>query len=205
MHEDITVRAMAERRSAYLAGHDQLTGLPNRYQFSTFLDDVACKRRRISDQVAVFMLDLDGFKNVNDTLGHAAGDQLLATVARRLQDCVRETDLVARLGGDEFAIIQLLQSDESPAVEALASRIVATVADPIDIDGCSVCIGVSIGISLLPRDGTDPRELLHKADLALYATKAVGKNGFRIFHQDMAANDSERKARKTDLRESVQK
>jgi diguanylate cyclase (GGDEF)-like protein len=205
IHEDITVRAMAERRSAYLAGHDQLTGLPNRYQFSTFLDDIACKRRRISDHVAVFMLDLDRFKNVNDTLGHAAGDQLLATVARRLQDCVRETDLVARLGGDEFAIIQMLDGNEHPAVEALASRIVAAVAAPIAIDGHPIGIGVSIGISLLPGDGTDPRELLGKADLALYATKAAGKNGFRIFHPDMAANDSERKKRKTDLRESVQK
>jgi diguanylate cyclase (GGDEF)-like protein len=151
------------------------------------------------------MLDLDRFKNVNDTLGHAAGDQLLAAVARRLQDCVRETDLVARLGGDEFAIIQILQSDEDHAVEALASRIVAAIAAPIVIDGCPVGIGVSVGISLLPRDGTDPQELLHKADLALYATKAAGKNDFRIFRQDMDANDSAQKARKEDLREALQK
>jgi diguanylate cyclase (GGDEF)-like protein len=205
MHEDITVRANAERHSAYLAGHDQLTGLPNRYQFSAFLDDIASKRRRLSDHVAVFMLDLDGFKNVNDTLGHGAGDQLLVTVARRLQDCVRETDLVARLGGDEFAIVQMLDGDEHLAVEALASRIVAAVAAPIAIDSYPIGIGVSIGISLLPGHGTDPQELLRKADLALYATKAAGKNGFRIFHPDMAANHVERRARKKDLREALQK
>jgi diguanylate cyclase (GGDEF)-like protein len=205
IHEDITVRANNERRIAYVAGHDQLTGLANRHQFSEFLEQVSGKHRRASDQFALLMLDLDKFKEVNDRLGHAAGDILLSTVARRLKDCTRDTDLVARLGGDEFAIIQRLDDQRKDAAIALARRVIDAVCQPIDLDGLTVNVGTSIGIALKPEHGALSAELMRKADLALYAAKAAGRNDYRIYDDQIAAAGSEMRTIEQDLRDALQR
>jgi diguanylate cyclase (GGDEF)-like protein len=188
VHEDITLRANAEREIAYLAGHDQLTGLPNRHQFSQYLDQLKKQRRRTDDRTAIFMLDLDGFKGVNDTLGHAVGDKLLVLVAQTLTSCLRETDFIARFGGDEFVIVQRVDVARQDAVASLATRIIQQVSQPADIDGYPVNIGVSIGVCLSQTHGTDFSDALKKADLALYETKAAGKNQFRIFQDEVLSN-----------------
>ena len=205
VHEDITVRTDNERKIAYLAEHDQLTGLPNRHYFSQFLGNVAGKDQGTGDNFAVLMLDLDRFKNVNDTLGHAAGDLLLATVAGRLKACTRETDLLARLGGDEFAIIQYTEDHGHEAAIALALRIIESVSEAIELGGKMVNVGTSIGIALCPEHGRVPADLMRKADLALYATKAAGRNDFRIYDTSMSASDDDQKARELDLRDALQR
>lgn len=186
VHEDITLRANAEREIAYLAGHDQLTGLPNRHQFSQYLAQLTRQRRRTDDRTAIFMLDLDGFKRVNDTLGHAVGDKLLVLVAQTLTQCLRETDFIARFGGDEFVIVQRVDFARRHAVASLATRIIQQISQPADIDGYPVNIGVSIGVCLSPTHDTDFSDALRKADLALYETKAAGKNQFRIFPDEVS-------------------
>ena len=203
IHEDITVRANAERKIAHLARHDQLTGLPNRYEFSGFLEEAVANNKRSGDKIAVFMLDLDGFKTVNDTFGHGAGDLLLQAVAQRLKTCVRHADLVARLGGDEFAIIQYIDKEEREAAIALALRIIDAISDAFDLSGQAIHVGISIGISLCPEQGISPEDLIQKADLALYATKAAGKNDFRIYELSMSASDDDQKALERDMRQAL--
>ena len=205
IHEDITARAHNEKQIAYLAEHDQLTGLANRHHFSKFLAEISENSKRKSDKFAVFMLDLDRFKAVNDTLGHAAGDLLLTTIAGRLKACTRETDLVARLGGDEFAIVQNIEDHGHEAAIALALRIVEAVAEPIDLNGTMAGVGTSIGIAICPEHGRLPDDLMKKADLALYATKAAGRNDFRIYNAAMSASDDDQKARERDLRDALQR
>jgi diguanylate cyclase (GGDEF)-like protein len=134
----------------------------------------------------VLMLDLDRFKAVNDTLGHAAGDQLLKDVAARLKASLRETDVVARIGGDEFAIIQEGEVEQRAAAITVARRIIDVIAKPFDLDGRPASIGASIGIAFAPEHGDDPEQLMKCADMALYAAKGAGRNDCRIFGSDMA-------------------
>jgi diguanylate cyclase (GGDEF)-like protein len=203
-HEDITDRVRGERRIAHLAQHDLLTGLPNRAYFTQLLDgSVKARDGTVADNFAVFMLDLDRFKQVNDTLGHAAGDQLLCEVAERLKVAIRDTDVLARLGGDEFAIIQPLDNSAHEGAIALALRIIQAIERPFDLDGHEVNIGTSIGIALAPQDGRDPRDLLKKADLALYAAKADGRNDFRLFQPEMVKAADTQKALENDLRKAI--
>ena len=209
-HEDITDRARNEQKIAYLAEHDLLTGLPNRAFLTNMLEGAIRLRDNIAtDNFAVFMLDLDRFKNVNDTLGHAAGDQLLIEIARRLKGTLRDSDVLARLGGDEFAIIQPLESRENPqdneATIALALRIIDTIAQPIELNGHQVTVGTSIGISRSPSDGRDPKELFKMADLALYAAKADGRNDFRLYRPEMMRNAEAHKIIENELREAIGK
>jgi diguanylate cyclase (GGDEF)-like protein/PAS domain S-box-containing protein len=164
----------AEERLRHLAMHDGLTGLPNRMYFCERLEQALWKCRR-RGQLAVLMLDLDRFKDVNDTLGHAAGDIVLQEVARRLSAVTRGDDVVARLGGDEFAIL-LSQADEEAAA-AVALRVAACLADPIAVDPVLVDIDASTGIAVCPRDGRDADALLRRADVAMYAAKRR-KGGF---------------------------
>jgi diguanylate cyclase (GGDEF)-like protein len=203
-HEDITDRARSEQKIAHLARHDMLTGLPNRAFFTQMLDGPVNGRDNVvTNAFAVFMLDLDKFKQVNDTLGHAAGDQLLVEVARRIKAIIRETDILARLGGDEFAIVQPLESAEAEQAISLALRIVDTIALPFDLDGHRVNIGTSIGIALAPQDGHDPGDLVKKADVALYAAKAEGRNDFRLFKPHMVQAADQQKALENDLRQAI--
>lgn len=204
-HEDVTERAQNARKIAYLAQHDVLTGLANRAQFAERLDEVSKRQRRHCDGFAVLMLDLDKFKSVNDTLGHAAGDQLLKEVAERLKSPLRETDVLARLGGDEFAIIQDYQPDQHQAAIAVALRIIDLLGRPFDIRGQQVNIGTSIGIAFAPEHGTEPGELMKLADLALYATKAAGRNDFRIFTPAMIEAEHAHRASEAELREAMER
>lgn len=164
--------------------HDALTGLPNRMKFEHALEDAVRQGIRDDTLSAVFMLDLDGFKPVNDAMGHAVGDEVLIEVGRRLKLAMRGTDVVARLGGDEFAIVQYRLNSPGDA-DRTAERILHEIRQPFDIKGQSVAIGVSIGVSLCPQHGIDQDELLEDADLALYQAKRAGRNTFKAFTDSM--------------------
>ncbi|MGA3403323.1 MAG: diguanylate cyclase, partial [Acetobacteraceae bacterium] len=200
-YEDITERRAAEARIAHLAHHDGLTNLPNRVLFrDTLVHALALARR--GHLLALLCLDLDQFKAVNDTLGHPVGDGLLQAVARRLQECLRETDAVARLGGDEFAIVQT--AIESPIdATGLADRLIALIEAPFEIEGHQIVIGTSIGIAFAPQDGLDADELLKNADLALYRAKFDGRGVYRLFHTGMDAEIQARRVLELDLRQAL--
>ena len=203
LHEDITQRRRQEQEITHLARHDVLTNLANRALFREQLQQALLRLRR-GQGFAVFCLDLDRFKAVNDTLGHPVGDVLLKQVSERLLSCVRQGDLVARLGGDEFAIIQANVRDID-STEALAARIVETVSAAYEINGHRIDISTSIGMTLAPRDGTDADQLIKNADLALYRTKADGRNGYSFFKPEMNAHIQVRRKLETDLREAIEK
>lgn len=203
-HEDVTEQRRAQAEIAYLAKHDALTGLANRAQFNAKLDEVSKRSRRNGDAVTVLMLDLDKFKAVNDTLGHPAGDRLLAEVASRLKSVVRETDLLARLGGDEFAILQEGGKNQHEGAIALALRIIQVITQPFDLNGHQASVGTSIGIAMAPEHGCDPEDLLKKADLALYDVKAKGRNDFRIFQPEMLQAVNVRETAEQELRDAIE-
>jgi len=202
-HEDITDRRQNEAKVAFMAHHDLLTGLPNRTFFMEKIEEAGARLRRRGEAFTVFMLDLDRFKDVNDSLGHPAGDALLKEMATRLRSSLRETDVLARLGGDEFAILQPGERDQREAAIMLAVRIIDLIAKPFDLDGRKVSVGTSIGIALAPQDGLDPDELLKKADLALYRTKAAGRNGFNFFNPEMTAEVDARHRLENELRDAL--
>jgi diguanylate cyclase (GGDEF)-like protein len=202
-HEDITERARNEERIAYLAQHDLLTGLANRAVFSEKLEDAAKRLQRHGTTFTVLILDLDRFKNVNDTLGHPAGDLLLVEVAQRLKSSLRDTDVLARLGGDEFAIIQENENNQNEGAIALALRIIGIIEKPFDLDGNRVGIGTSIGMAFAPEHGSDAETLLQKADLALYAAKSGGRNDFRVFQSELTEAADIQKSMEGELREAI--
>jgi diguanylate cyclase (GGDEF)-like protein len=202
-HEDITERRRGEARIAFMAHYDPLTGLANRAFFLEKIEEAGARLRRWGEPFTVFMLDLDRFKNVNDSLGHAAGDALLKETAVRLKSALRETDVVARLGGDEFAIIQGGEVNPGEGATGLANRLVHAITEPFDINGSKVCIGTSIGIALAPQDGLDAGDLMKKADLALYEAKSEGRDGFRLYHPRMIEKAQSRHHLERDLREAI--
>ena len=202
-HEDITDRARNEKRIAFLAQHDLLTGLANRALFSEKLEDAAKRLQRHGTTFTVLMLDLDKFKNVNDTLGHSAGDQLLVEVAQRLRTSIRDLDVLARLGGDEFAIIQENENVQGEGAVALALRIIRLIEQPFDLGGQQVSVGTSIGISFAPEHGVDAETLLHKADLALYAAKSGGRNAFRVFEPGLTEAADIQRSIEGELRDAI--
>jgi diguanylate cyclase (GGDEF)-like protein len=179
-HLDVTEQQRSEAKITYMAQHDALTDLPNRVLLRDRLDHALSHTRRGGRKLAVLMLDLDRFKDVNDTLGHPAGDALLKAVAMRLRTCVRETALVARLGGDEFSIVEEVQN---PAIDAsaLAERIKRTLSTPFDLGDHQVITGTSIGIAVAPDDGANCDEILKSADLALYRAKSSGRGTHCFF------------------------
>lgn len=179
---DITERKLARERLEQMAHYDLLTGLPNRSFFFEHLVRMLDQAGRYRDLMAVLYLDLDHFKPVNDELGHEGGDILLKQVSDRLLERVRKSDLIARIGGDEFVI--LLSKIRAPSdAELVASKILESVARPFDIGGNRRSIGVSIGISLFPRDGHDGSLLVKKADMAMYRAKSSGKNRYVLFSE----------------------
>jgi diguanylate cyclase (GGDEF)-like protein/PAS domain S-box-containing protein len=200
--EDITKWLEAQAQISHMAGHDALTDLPNRTLFREQLESALCRVTR-NEQVAVLCLDLDNFKDVNDSLGHPIGDDLLKEVARRLSECVRNSDTVSRLGGDEFAIVQAGGELRPSDVSSLASRIVDVVGAPCDIQGHQVVIGASIGISMAPDDGIDPDQLLKNADMALYRAKSDGRGTYRFFEAGMDARAQARRLLELDLRAAL--
>ena len=191
---DISIMKRSEERLAHLASHDPLTDLPNRLLFQDRLKLAIRRAHRMGHGVAVLFLDLDGFKAVNDTLGHPMGDKLLQTVARRLSDCVRDVDTVARLGGDEFIVI-LENVQEPEDVEQIARKILGALREPIAIDGHEASVTASIGVSLFPEDAENTAELVSNADAAMYRAKDDGRDTYRFFSSDMARTAAEKPAR----------
>ena len=198
-YRDVTEAYEAEARIAHMAHHDALTGLPNRLLFHERLDEALLRARRDEETVAVLYLDLDRFKSVNDTLGHAAGDKVLVVAAGRLRVCLRDRDLAARLGGDEFAVLQLGLAGPHEA-GALAERIVTLLSEPYDIDGQQALIGASAGIALAPADGETAEQLLGNADMALYRAKEDGRRTFRFFEPGMGIGIRDHRAPERDSR-----
>jgi len=184
------------------AQHDELTGLPNRARFIEQLWQLEKSSPGSTATSAVLLLDLDNFKNINDTLGHPAGDVLLRTVASRLRQTLRKNDLVARLGGDEFAVLQRDVATREE-VHALARRLSQAVAAPCDLDGYAASAQVSIGITFVPADGIDPDALLMNAELALYSAKAEGRATFTDFAPHMAAQVETRRLIEDALRNAL--
>ncbi|WGR74004.1 MULTISPECIES: EAL domain-containing protein [unclassified Bradyrhizobium] len=201
--EDITEWLEAQAKISHMARHDALTNLPNRMLFHERLEQ-GLRVAKANDQLAVLCLDLDHFKDINDSLGHPIGDALLQQVGRRLAACVGENDTVARLGGDEFAVVQLGRSEEAAAT-VLAGRLVEVISAPYEIADHQIVIGVSIGISLSPQDGSNPDELLKNADLALYRAKADGRGTYRFFEAGMDARAQARRLLEMDLRAALQR
>jgi diguanylate cyclase (GGDEF)-like protein len=191
-----------ERRISHLAFHDSLTGLPNRVYFRQALDQAIARAMRVGEKVVVLCLDLDGFKGVNDTLGHPVGDALLRSIGNILIDLATD-GVVSRLGGDEFAIILQGQSD-SDRPRALAQAILDATARPMQTDGHQIATGCSIGIAIGPDDGNDPDQLLKNADLALYRAKRDGRAVFRFFESSLDAAARKRRQLELDLREAIQ-
>ncbi|WP_394153353.1 EAL domain-containing protein [Loktanella salsilacus] len=201
---DITSEVEAQNIAEHLALHDALTGLPNRIFMAERLDQNLAKIQRHGGAVSVICLDLDHFKEVNDTLGHAAGDALLKCVTKRLESTLRVTDTLARLGGDEFVIVQS-DAIQPGGAEVLCRRILQVISEPFEVEGQSLYIGASLGVSLAPIDSLDPEQLLKNADVAMYRAKKDGRNNFRFFEAGMDAELQERKAMERDLRLAIQK
>ena len=186
VYSDISERKATEERIRHLANHDALTGLPNRRLLEDRLQQAVGQARRKQSLAAVMLVDLDGFKLVNDRFGHRMGDRVLAAVGARLKRCVRETDTVARMGGDEFVVVLSDQRNLEDAA-TVAEKILSTVAEPIPLGEQTFEIGASIGISLYPRDGATADELLRQADIAMYQVKDAGKNRFQFYRSGTAA------------------
>ncbi|BBI53722.1 hypothetical protein HORIV_61430 [Vreelandella olivaria] len=171
-------------RFQHLAHHDELTKLPNRVQLNNALK-TAVNSLHQGDVFNIMLFDLDHFKAVNDSLGHAAGDALLVEVSQRVQGLLTHNDLVARLGGDEFAIIQRVMHSASSEAKVLAEAIVSTLREPYQFNNQEINIGVSVGIATAPADGRNSHDLLRHADLALYAAKAKGRDRYMLYAAGM--------------------
>ncbi|HUW36664.1 MAG TPA: EAL domain-containing protein [Rhodocyclaceae bacterium] len=199
---DVTVRVDYEKQLAHQANHDDLTGLANRNLLSDRLDQALAQAHRYGHHAAVLMVDLDHFKYINDSLGHAAGDQLVKTVADRLSLCVREGDTVARTGGDEFVLILHHVKDETD-VTAMMQRIVATIAAPFFVEERELHVTCSTGAALYPRDGKSAEHLLRNADTAMYRAKEGGRDGFSFYTSDMNERMMERLSLEGGLRQAL--
>ena len=200
-HEDITEQRQAEIKIEYMAHHDALTGLGNRVLLNQQLEG-ALDRVFEPEMLAVHHLDLDQFKAVNDTFGHAAGDKLLKIVAERLRALVRDSDTIARMGGDEFVIVQVPIAEAAEAT-LLAQRIIAAISEPFDLDGHQAVIGTSVGIATGPGEGLTPDKMLRNADLALYRAKDHGRGTFRFFEPAMDLQMQTRRVMEQDLRRAL--
>ena len=198
----IKERRQAEKKLKHLALHDPLTGLPNRLLFQDRLQQAIALSKRNGHKFAVFFMDLDNFKIINDTMGHEAGDELLKEVAQRLSDTGRDMDTVARLGGDEFAfIINKVKTIENAVI--VAQRLNKLLKKPIEVNGNKINMGSSIGVTMFPDDAENSEELLRNADIAMYQAKDDGRNVIRFFTQEMNAKLQKNKEILTDLIESL--
>ena len=198
------VRQQAEERVRHLAHYDELTGLPNRTMFNERLKHSLAQMRRIEHSLAILFLDLDRFKNINDTLGHEAGDRVLREVAQRLRACLRETDTVGRLGGDEFVV--LIEEPPRPLNgTVVAQKILTAMAKPFLMQGQEFHITASIGISTSPDDGTDIQTLMKNADIAMYRAKEQGRNTFQFYSALINVHSMERFALESSLRRALER
>ncbi len=199
---DISELVESRERLASLAYYDTLTALPNRALFHDRLRQGLAQARRDRTSLALVFVDLDNFKTINDTLGHAAGDELLIEVARRLRACVRASDTVARLGGDEFALV-LVDAGGPAELARIASQIVESLAAPTKVQGYDVAGGASLGVTFYPTDGNTADQLLKNADVAMYRAKDRGRNNFQFFTDDMAATVAEALRIENGLRQAL--
>lgn len=199
---DITERKSAEERIHYLAHHDTLTGLFNRYSLENRLDQAITQARRERGKLALLFIDLDRFKTINDSLGHQVGDQLLIQVAKRLESSIRESDILARLGGDEFLVV-VTNIDDSMAATTVADKLLDKLGKTYEIDGNELRSSPSIGISVFPEDGEDVETLVKAADAAMYHAKEQGRNNYQFFTAEMNAVAQELIALESDLRTAL--
>lgn len=202
LEAEIVERRLADQRVTHMANHDALTGLPNRTLLTDRVEQAIARAGRSGNKVALLFLDLDRFKNVNDSLGHGVGDQLLQAVASRLTACLRVEDTAARLGGDEF-IISLPELADSAEPARVAARILAELAQPFDVSGHRLPAEVSIGISVYPDDGDSVQTLLRNADTAMYHAKESGRGNYQFFSQQMNERVSRRLSTETSMRRAL--
>jgi diguanylate cyclase (GGDEF)-like protein len=200
-HEDVTEYRRIEARMAHMSRHDSLTDLPNRASLRVRLDEAIAKAGD-NESVALVNLDLDSFKEINDTLGHHAGDALLRQVAERLRACVGDVDTIARPVGDEFSIVQIA-ADQPLAATSLATRIIEALDAPFEYEGQPVMLGGSLGIAVSPGDGNEADVLLRNADIALHRAKAEGRGTYRFFEAGMDADMQSRRQLQVDLRAAL--
>jgi diguanylate cyclase (GGDEF)-like protein/PAS domain S-box-containing protein len=200
--QDVTTRVLAEERLVHQATHDSLTGLPNRTMLQDRLRQAISRARRGGHRIAAMFIDLDRFKDVNDTLGHRIGDELLREISTRLNRVVRESDLLVRLSGDEFMVVLEQVTDlESPRI--VASKLLDEIRQPSRIEGHEIHISGSVGISLFPDDAEDVESLLKNADMAMYRAKELGKNAYQIFSADLAEHGTAARLLENALRSAV--
>ncbi|WP_428624751.1 putative bifunctional diguanylate cyclase/phosphodiesterase [Sedimenticola sp.] len=214
---DITKRKLSEEQIAWLAYHDSLTGLPNKRLFCERVDQALINARRHDRMVAVLFMDLDGFKLINDTMGHHTGDLLLQEIARRLRECLRSSDTIsyvgqplagahtiARLGGDEFTIL-FDEFEQVSHITRVMQRITSAIAEPILLENKELVISTSTGVAVYPQDGQDTNQLIKNADIAMYHAKELGKNNFQFFTEQLNKASVERLLLETGLRRALEK
>lgn len=201
---DITSLKEADRKLYFYANHDVLTKLANRVQFESHLKSTieSCKRR--DNKIALFFIDLDKFKDVNDTYGHKIGDEMLKTVAKRLEQSIRKEDFIARLGGDEFVLI-VKDVKNSQDMLALANKLNDNIKEPITLDDKVFFMSLSIGISIFPEDGKDSDDLIKHADAAMYEVKESGRNGYKLYNQNMTDKISQKVTIQNELKMAISK
>ena len=204
LEAEISERKLAEGRARHLADHDALTGLPNRRILEDRLTQALALSYRNRKHTAAMFIDLDRFKTINDSLGHAAGDQLLKEVAKRLVTQLRVGDTVCRIGGDEFVVV-LPEITRGADATQVAQKIIETLSEPIVLDGRDITITPSIGISVFPEDGSDAETLIRNADAAMYHAKEMGRSNYQFFTEQMNLAASRRLTLENDLRRAVQK
>ena len=202
---DVTERKVAEETITFQAYHDLLTKLPNRALLRDRLGLASMQAKRDNEQLAVMFLDLDRFKNVNDSLGHMIGDELLQQVSNRLRSCVREGDTLARFGGDEFALLLPKIHNSRQDVETIADKIIDILKQPFTVDGHELYVSTSIGISLYPSDGDNMDHLIKNADIAMYNVKGQGKNGYRFYSDEMNKPYFENLEMESAIRKAIEK
>ena len=204
LQEEVERVKRSESSLSHLAQHDVLTGLPNRLLVRDRLEQAVVQARRYRKQVALLYIDLDNFKLINDSLGHAAGDELLQAVAERLQDSVREVDTVSRQGGDEFLLVLSDVADQQ-AITQVAQNVLANLAPPFVLQGMPVVSSCSIGIATFPENGDSFAQLLQQADMAMYQAKMAGRNTFRFFDQGMNVSLVDQLQLEAGMRQALQR
>lgn len=202
--KDVSERVLGQEKINYLAHHDILTGLPNRVQFRTRLNEALARTRRNEKLLALLFLDLDNFKRINDSLGHDIGDALLKEAADRLRNNIRETDSVSRLGGDEFTVI-LENINHVNNVIAIAQKLVHALSQPFTIGDHALHVSVSIGITLYPLDDAEADLLIKNADMAMYHAKELGRNGFQFYSADLSKRVTEHMKLEGELRRALER